>query len=63
MKRASIGAISLAGSIVRLACEKFRIGNEIAVKRRRQLNCEPNRLAVLNWAELELRHSLPPQPA
>ena len=36
--------------------KNFRIGDEIAVKRRRQLNCEPNRLVVLDRAELEFRH-------
>ena len=36
--------------------KNFRIGDEIAVKRRRRLNCEPNRLFVLDRAELEFRH-------
>ena len=39
-----------------LVRKNFRIGDEIAVKRRRRLNCEPNRLFVLDRAELEFRH-------
>jgi hypothetical protein len=46
-----------------LVRKNFRIGDEIAVKRRRQLNCEFDRLVVLDRAELELRHFLPLQPA
>lgn len=65
MNRASIGAMSFAGSIVGcdVSRENFSIGDEIAVQSRRQLDREPDRLVVLNWTELELRHALPVQPA
>ena len=65
MKRASIGATSLAGSIV--ACPGFAaqgigIGDEIAVYRRRQLDRQLDRLVVGDRAEFQLCHRSPPQP-
>jgi hypothetical protein len=46
-----------------LTRENFGIGDEIAMKRRRQLDRQLDRLVVLDRAELELRHFLPLQPA
>lgn len=46
-----------------LACENFGVGDEISVERRRQLDCERDRLQVFDRAELELRHRSPLHPA
>ena len=65
MKRASIGATSLAGSIDGLsgfATQGIGVGDEVAVYRRRQLDRQLDRLVVGNRAEFQLRHRSPPQP-
>ena len=48
--------------LCRFARKDFRVSDEIAMQRRRQLDCEPDRLYVFDRAELELRHRSRLQP-
>lgn len=57
MKRAIIGATSLAGSTAcPLSRPKIRIGEEIAVECGRQFHGELHRLVVFGRPELEISH-------